>query len=75
VYEGDAKDWEAKVHWHGDQLRREAGKGVGAAFLWTDEVSPDWLLTCSNRPESLGLASVHHQPKNDGPSPTRGGEA
>ena len=22
MYEGDAKDWEAKVHWHGDQLRR-----------------------------------------------------
>ena len=21
MYEGDAKDWEAKVHWHGDQLR------------------------------------------------------
>ena len=22
MYEGDAKDWEAKVHWQGDQLRR-----------------------------------------------------
>jgi hypothetical protein len=22
MYEGDAKDWEAQVHWHGDQLRR-----------------------------------------------------
>ena len=22
IYEGDAKDWEAQVHWHGDQLRR-----------------------------------------------------
>jgi hypothetical protein len=22
MYEGDAKDWEAKVHRHGDQLRR-----------------------------------------------------
>ena len=22
MYEGDAKDWEALVHWHGDQLRR-----------------------------------------------------
>jgi hypothetical protein len=21
MYEGDAKDWEAQVHWHGDQLR------------------------------------------------------
>ena len=30
----------------------EAGEGAGAAFLRSDEVSPDWLLTCSNRPES-----------------------
>ena len=22
MYEGDAKDWEAQVNWHGDQLRR-----------------------------------------------------
>ena len=22
MYEGDAKDWEAQVYWHGDQLRR-----------------------------------------------------
>ena len=22
MYEGDARDWEAQVHWHGDQLRR-----------------------------------------------------
>ena len=22
MYEGDAKDWEAQVHWHGNQLRR-----------------------------------------------------
>ena len=22
MYEGNAKDWEAQVHWHGDQLRR-----------------------------------------------------
>ena len=22
MYEGGAKDWEAQVHWHGDQLRR-----------------------------------------------------
>ena len=41
----------------------EACEGAGAAFLWTDEVSPDQLLTCSNRPEPHGLASVHHQPK------------
>ena len=41
----------------------EACEGAGAAFLWTDEVSPDQLLTCSNRPEPRGLASVHHQPK------------
>ena len=29
----------------------ETGEGAGAAFLWTDEVRPDWLLTCPNRPE------------------------
>jgi hypothetical protein len=22
MYEGDAKNWEAQLHWHGDQLRR-----------------------------------------------------
>ena len=22
MYEGDAKDWETQVHWHGDQLHR-----------------------------------------------------
>jgi hypothetical protein len=36
----------------------EAGEGAGAAFLWTDEVSPDWFFNCSDRPEPHGLASV-----------------
>ena len=22
MYEGDGKDWEAQVHWHGDRLNR-----------------------------------------------------
>jgi hypothetical protein len=53
----------------------EAGEGAGAAFLWTDEVSPDWFFNCSDRPEPHGLASVPTSPENNGPSPTRGGEA
>ena len=32
IYEGDAKDWEAKVHWHGNPeapaVKREDGRGL-----------------------------------------------
>jgi hypothetical protein len=34
MYEGDAKDWEAQVHWHGDQIAPLNCKGVGADILF-----------------------------------------
>ena len=38
MYEGDAKDWEAKVHWHGNPeapaVKREDGRGLGGDAGW-----------------------------------------
>jgi hypothetical protein len=45
----------------------EAGEGAGAAFLWTDEVSPDWFFNCSDRPRWRQFPPAGN--------PTRGGEA